>query len=186
MRDYLLIAWNFFDPIYYNFTRLTYIRDEIPEQNILRVRLTRYKGREVILSDGTQINKNDILVKIHLHNVRLLNEMQHIKNDIKRGRFIYKNIRKSLPSLVSYIENHDRADEIKGIIGITMLDRGANRLGFEIVPLSNPFYKWFKWANLLPISILSATNPSFKYILKQSGPSYLFMSKATLSSMYKL
>lgn len=176
-------AWNLFDPIYYNFTRLTYIDTETPEENILRVRLTRYKGRNVILSDGTQINKNDTLVKIHLHNVRLLTEMQHIKNDIKRGRFIYQSIRKSLPSLVSYIQNHHKSDEIKGIIGITMLDRGANRLGFEVVPIASPFYKWFKWASLLPINFLSAT--SLKCISKQSGPNYLFMSKTRLTSMYK-
>ncbi len=178
-------AWNLFDPIYYNFTRLTYIDTETPEENILRVRLTRYKGRDVILSDGTQVNKNDILVKIHLHNVRLLTEIQYLKNDIKRGRFICQSIRKSLPSLVSYIQNHHKAEEIKGIIGITMLNKGANRLGFEVVPISNPFYKWFKWASFLPINILSAASPSFKYISKQSGPNYLFMSKTRLTSMYK-
>jgi hypothetical protein len=186
MRSYLLVAWNLFDPIYYSLTRLTYIHNEIPGESILRVRLTRYKGKDVILSDGTEINKNDTLVKIHLHNVRLLTDMQHLKSDIKRGRFIYQSIKKSLPCLVSYIQKHHKADEIKGIIGITMLDRGAERLGFEIVPISNPFYKWYKWTSLLPISILSATSPSFKYISKQSGPSYLFMSKAKLLSMYKV
>jgi hypothetical protein len=186
MRSYLLVAWNLFDPIYYNLTRLTYIHNEVPEENVLRVRLTRYKGKDVILSDGTPINKNDLLVKIHLHNVRLLNDMQHIKSDIKRGRFIYQSIRKSLPILVSYIQKHDKADEIKGIIGITMLDKGASRLGFEMVPISNPLYKWYKWTSLLPINLLSTTSPSFKNVLKQSGPSYLFMSKARLSSMYKV
>lgn len=178
-------AWNLFDPIYYNFTRLTYLDTETPEKNILRVRLTRYKGRNVTLSDGTQINKNDILVKIHLHNVRLLTEMQHIKNDIKRGRFIFQSMRKSLPNLVSYVQNHPKSEEIKGIIGITTLNKGANRLGFEAVPISSPFYKWFKWVSFLPISILSATSSPFKYMSKHSEPSYLFMSKTRLTSMYK-
>jgi hypothetical protein len=183
MKSYILAAWNFIDPIYYNLTRLTCIHKENPEKNILRVRLTRYKGRKVFLSDGTKINKNDILVKIHLHNVVLLNDLMHIKNDLSRGRFIFQSVRKSLPDLVFYIQKHHQADQIKGIIGITMLDKGVHRLGFEVVPISNIFYKWFKWTSFLPISILSKTNPSLK---KLSAPSYLFMSKESLFNKYKV
>ncbi|MBO1579380.1 MULTISPECIES: YkoP family protein [Bacillus] len=186
MKSYVLLVWNFIDPIYYKFTRLTYIHNEIHKENILRVRLTRYKGKHVTLSDGTQINKNDILVKIHLHNVRLINEMKSVKNDITKGRFIYQHVKKSLPSLGSYIQNHSRADEIKGIIGISMLNRGADRLGFEFVAISNPFYKWFKWLAFLPICLLSNNDSIFKMIKNNisSTPKYLFMSKENLLQIY--
>ncbi|WP_242281019.1 hypothetical protein [Bacillus cereus group sp. BfR-BA-01347] len=186
MKSYVLLVWNFIDPIYYKFTRLTYIHNETHKENILRVRLTRYKGKHVILSDGTQINKNDILVKIHLHNVRLINEMKSVKNDIAKGRFIYQHVKKSLPSLGSYIQNHPKADEIKGIIGITMLNRGADRLGFEFVAISNPFYKWFKWLAFLPICLLF-NNDSIVKMMKSnisSSPKYLFMSKESLLEIY--
>ncbi|EJR11808.1 YkoP family protein [Bacillus cereus] len=186
MKSYVLLVWNFIDPIYYKFTRLTYIHNETHKENILRVRLTRYKGKHVILSDGTQINKNDILVKIHLHNVRLINEMKSVKNDIAKGRFIYQHVKKSLPSLGSYIQNHPKADEIKGIIGITMLNRGADRLGFEFVAISNPFYKWFKWLAFLPICLLF-NNDSIVKMMKNnisSSPKYLFMSKESLLEIY--
>ena len=186
MKSYVLLVWNFLDPIYYKFTRLTYIHNEIHKENILRVRLTRYKGKHVILSDGTQINKNDILVKIHLHNVRLINEMKSVKNDITKGRFIYQHVKKSLPSLGSYIQNHSRADEIKGIIGISMLNRGADRLGLEFVDISNPLYKWFKWLAFLPIFLLSNDHSIFKMIKINisSTPKYLFMSKEILLQIY--
>jgi len=186
MKSYVLLVWNFIDPIYYKFTRLTFIHSETHKENILRVRLTRYKGKHVTLSDGTQINKNDILVKIHLHNVRLINEMKYVKNDIAKGRFIYQHVKKSLPSLGSYIQNHSRADEIKGVIGISMLNRGADRLGFEFVSISNPFYKWFKWLAFIPICLLSNNDSIFKMRKnnKSSSPKYLFMSKENLLEIY--
>lgn len=183
MKSYLIIAWNMIDPLYYHLSNLTCIHNGKAEKNFLRVKLTRYKGRMVVLSDGTQINKNDTLVKIHLHNAVLLKELGQMKSNLYRGRFIFQAVRKSLPDLVSYIQKHHQVDQIKGIIGITSLDKGVNRLGFEVVPIANPLYKWFKWASFLPICILSGTDVSIK---KQSGPSYLFMSKVCLISRYKV
>lgn len=180
------MIWNVIDPIYYKFTRLTYIHNGTHNDNILRVRLTRYKGKNITLSDGTPINKNDTLVKIHLHNVRLLNEMKYFKNDIKKGRFIYQHVKKSLPDLVSYIQNHSKTDEIKGIIGISMLNRGADRLGFEFISISNPFYKWLKWLAFIPICLLFNNDSIFKMMKNNisSSPKYLFMSKESLLEIY--
>ena len=82
MRSCLLSIWYLLDPLYFFFTRLTLIDKR--QSNVFRVRLTRYKGKEVILSDGTRI-KNDVLVKIHLHNVKLLKELQPIESAVRRG-----------------------------------------------------------------------------------------------------
>ncbi|MEH6948634.1 hypothetical protein V7068_16525 [Bacillus sp. JJ634] len=177
MRNYLLNIWNLVDPIYYRLSHLNYL----PDESILRVKLTRYKGKNVILSDGTAINKNDLLIKIHLHNAVLLKELKQIKSDLRRGRFVFQAVRESLPSLVLFIQQHPQVKQIKGIIGITTLNKGANHLGFEVIPITNFFYKWFKWASFLPISLLSRTN-SYKH---PTPPSYLFMSKDGLTSRYK-
>lgn len=186
MKNYVLFVWNLIDPIYYKFSRLTYIYNKTHKENILRVKLTRYKGKHVILSDGTQINKNDMLIKIHLHNVRLIHEMKHIKSDIAKGRFIYENVKKSLPSLGGYLQSHPKVDKIKGVIGISMLNRGADRLGFEFVSISNPFYKCFKWLAFMPICLLSNNDSILKMMKKNisSSPKYLFMSKENLLQIY--
>jgi hypothetical protein len=103
MRNYLLSFWNIHDP----------------------VRLTKYKGKDVLLSDGTLIKKNDKLVKIHLHNVRLLSELKSVPCSVKKGRVIFRKIHMSMPLLSEYIHNHKQRNEIKGAIGITMLYKGA-------------------------------------------------------------
>ncbi|MBM7691173.1 hypothetical protein JOC77_000578 [Peribacillus deserti] len=186
MRGYFLTIWNILDPIYYRFTRLSYLLDCHSSDNIFRVRLTRYKGKEVTLSDGTVIKKNDRLVKIHLHNVRLLTDLRHINTDIVKARIIYQSVKRSLPGIERYISNHKDSQDIKGIIGITSLNRACSRLGFDVKDISHPFYKWLKWATFLPIIILSSADflNNKKNVLKAS-PSYLFMSKEKLSKMYR-
>lgn len=185
MRGYLILVWSLLDPLYFFFTRLTYLSCKESGGNIFRIRLTKYKGRSIVLSDGTQINKNDTLVKIHLHNVKLLKELRNIKGEIKRGKIIYRYVQKSLPEVENYIRNHAHLIEIKGIIGVTSLNKGCERLGFEMVSISHPIYKWFKKFAFLPIEILSTNNYSARYILKQHTPNYLFMSTSKLANMYR-
>ena len=182
MRDYLISFWSFIDPIYYHCSRLTYL--SFSKGNIFRVRLTKYKGRNIVLSDGTQINKNDTLVKIHLHNVRLLKEFKNINSELKRAKIIYKYVQWSLPGIDSYIQNHTEAHNIKGIIGITTLNKGCERLGFEVFEISHPIYKWIKQMAFLPIEMMSSKN-SVLHVMKHYQPKYLFMSTQKLSSKYR-
>ncbi|QED47766.1 YkoP family protein [Cytobacillus dafuensis] len=184
MRGYVLSIWSLFDPIYYFFTRLTILPCEGTKNNIFRIRLTKYKGRKIVLSDGTTINKNDTLVKIHIHNVRLLKELKGINSELKKAKMIYRFVQESLPGVELYIRNCRHSCEIKGIIGITMLNKACERLGFEVINISNPMYKWFKWIAFLPIEILSSQNTSW-HIIKNRTPNYLFMSTHKLSNMYK-
>jgi hypothetical protein len=181
MRRMLIVFWTFIDPIYYFLTRLTYVNKE--RNNIFRVRKTNYLGYDVELSDGTRIQRNDLLIKIHLHNVRLLRNMKKIKNDFKKGTYIYRNIKYSLPELASYIYHHPDFDRIKGIIGITTLHRGCEKLGFEPKPLKNPLYKKLKWAAFLPISYISSDRITWSDLSLQE-PKYLFMSKEKLIELY--
>lgn len=182
MRNQILSIWKICDPFYYFCSRLTYVTRN--GDNIFRIRLTKYKGRNITLSDGTQILKNDTLVKIHLHNIRLLMEVKDIKSELKKAKMIYRNVQNSLPGVESYIRNHHRTSEIKGIVGITSLSKGTERLGFEIIDIMNPFYKWFKKLSFLPIGLLSNKGTSVNKILKFESPIYLFMSKEKLSHMY--
>ncbi|WP_163538843.1 hypothetical protein [Gracilibacillus sp. YIM 98692] len=182
VRDCILHAWNFWDPIYYSCTRLKYVENPLGEKTIMRVRLTKYKGERIILQDGTVIQKNDILLKIHLHNVRLLKKFEESDSDVKKAYIIYYHVRESLPELVRFLQSEGYVDQVKGIIGITMLHKGCKKLGFEVFPLRNKYYQWFKTLALIPIYFLSAKtckkNPPL--------PMYLMMSKDRLMQKYQV
>ncbi|WP_254611210.1 hypothetical protein [Paenibacillus sp. JMULE4] len=173
-----LTIWDIIDPIYYACTRLRSIGGGNEKSSAFRVRLTLYQGRPITLSDGTMIQKGDILLKIHLHNVVLLRDMLPLRNEIKKARFLYRFIDSSLPDLALYVKNHPKSQDIKGLIGITMLNRGCEKLGFEAFPISSTAYRCLKWMSLMPICLLSVSQP-FKN-LKKHVPTYLFMSKDQL------
>ncbi|WP_340083927.1 hypothetical protein MHB50_13635 [Siminovitchia sp. FSL H7-0308] len=181
MRQYCLSAWNFIDPVYFQCTRLQYIQKACGNQSILRVRLTKYKGRDIVLSDGTPIKKNDVLVKIHLHNSKLLQQMESCHSEIRRALYIYQAVKESLPFVIRYIQTQKNHEQIKGLIGITMLYKGCKKLGLEPYPIIHPFYKHFKKFSLLPIYFLSSARAFNKEI---PSPMYLFMSRDTLMSRY--
>lgn len=183
MKQRLIQVWGMLDSLYFFCTRLQCLEQISGNYNIFRVRLTRYRGREVILSDGTLIKKKDLLVKIHLHNVRILNEMQCIDENFKKALFIYKKVQESLPELAFYLLQHKNNDEIKGVIGITMIDKGYKRLGFESFSFSSRSYIWFKRIALYPILLISSSKPSSKR-KKTPTPQYLFMSKDAICEKY--
>jgi hypothetical protein len=54
MRGFLIAIWSLIDPLYYFCSHLTYLPSEGTEGNIFRIKLTKYKGRDISLSDGTQ------------------------------------------------------------------------------------------------------------------------------------
>ena len=162
MKQRLIQVWATLDSLYLFCTRLECLEKITGNSNAFRVRLTRYKGSEVILSDGTLIKKNDLLVKIHLHNVRILKEMQCIDGNFKKSLFLYNKVQASLPDLAFFIINHNNKDQIKGIIGITMIAKGYRRLGFESFSLTSHSYLWFKRIAHYPIHLLSSSKPSSK------------------------
>ncbi|SHG85448.1 YkoP family protein [Ornithinibacillus halophilus] len=179
MKSYLLGVWNVIDPVYYSLTRLRYVPGEDKNSKcVFRVRLTRYKGETVKLQDGTIIQKNDILLKIHLHNVKLLKKLQAIKSDMKRAVYIYHMVKKSLPYLAKYVELHPKRPNIKGVIGITTLHKGSRQLGFEVFSIKNEFYRTYKKATFLPINMIANAT-------KHEEPVYLFMSKQNLLERHR-
>lgn len=174
------VFWSLLDPIYYLCTRLEYVKDKDHNRSIFRVRLTKYKGREILLSDGTIIKKNDLLLKIHLHNVCLLKELNRLESEIKKGRYIYNKVQKDLPNIVKYLRDHKEFGNIKGIIGITILNKGSERLGFEKFDIKNSVYKWFKQLTFAPMYLII----QFRLESLKKSPKYLIMSKEKLLKLY--
>lgn len=86
LKLYFLSTWSVLDPIYFYISRLHYPESAKTNTTVFRIKQIRYKGPKVCLADGQEICKNDVLVKIHLHNVRLIKELFTIDNDLKKGK----------------------------------------------------------------------------------------------------
>ncbi|MFD1361663.1 YkoP family protein [Lentibacillus salinarum] len=179
MKRYLLTIWGTLDPIYYNFTRLHHVADHERNKTIFRVRLTKYKGSSVVLKDGTMIHKHDLLLKIHLHNVRMIRELKDVRSEVQRALLLYHMVRDDLRCLSRYIAKHPKRHEIKAIIGITMLNKGTRRLGFETFSIQNRYYRLFKQLTCLLINFIANSSNG-------NPPVYLFMSTNQLLNHSKI
>ena len=182
IRSFCIYVWRLLDPIYFSLTRLQYVCPDQKGKVIFRVRVTKYKGKDVILSDGMKICKNDIMLKIHLHNISILHEFNSIRNELSKGRGLFKRVLESMPFLAEYVINHPEGARIKGIIGITLINKGFGHIGFECVRPNNKFYTWFKKTTQLPIYFLTSSDKSN---LKKHHAVYLMMSKEKLLEKYR-
>lgn len=175
-------SWSVLDSLYYHMSTLEYV--DKPAQNIFRVKPLTYRGRALFLSDGNTFCKHDQVMKIHLHNCVLLKELMPIDNDIKRALYVYNRVEQSLPGLAQYVARHPLEAEIKGIIGITLLNRGVKKLGFEVHEIPNPWYLRLKQLYLKPMFILCHPHPKDAFRGKDLAPKYLIMSKERLLKLY--
>ncbi len=177
-------VWSVLDKFYYLCSRLEYTDKH--EQHIFRVRLLKYRGEDLTLSDGTIFTKGDLLLKIHLHNCVLMKEMQKLDHDVKRALYTRNRVLQSLPGLAAYLSNHPNKNQIKGIIGITLLTRGVKHLGFEVNEIKNPVYRNFKASYLVPMYFLCHAGSFFSTLRKKEvlRPKYLVMSSDQLIKKY--
>ncbi|MBU9712585.1 YkoP family protein [Evansella tamaricis] len=177
MRNYILGAWEIADPVYHKLRNFTTIetKDKFP---VLRVQLIRYRGPEHTLSNGELIKKGDYLIKIHLHNIRLIKYLEKVVSPTRKTLLLYQMVKNALPGLAQFIKNHQLNQRIKGICGVTMLNKLVERLGFEIKPISNTYYRLLKCCSQIPIHFLSTGR--FTGVFDRTRVNYLFMSKNKL------
>ena len=177
----ILPIWGLLDQIYYHCNRLQFV-DRLSE-NIFRVRITHYKGYPLQLEDGVQIKKGDLLVKIHLHNHLLVRKMEHLQSDVRRALFVHDLVKESMPGLAHFMKSHPLQEQIKGVIGVTVLNRGVKRLGFHCFDLKNPIYRHWKMLYMAPMTAFCQGDLSYLWS-KKMEPKYLVMSKNVLLNRY--
>ncbi|MDG5788430.1 hypothetical protein QA612_13150 [Evansella sp. AB-P1] len=177
MRNHLLNTWDILDPYYHKIRKFASIETD-DKISVFRVHLIKYKGPTQILSDGNIILKGDLLIKIHLHNIKIIKLLQTITSSKQKTLLLYQMVKKALPKLAKYVNEHELRNKIKGICGVTMLNKLVGRLGFEIKPIPSLSYRILKYFSQLPIHYISTGLVAKRY--EKRRVSYLFMSKNEL------
>ena len=139
VKSWFISVWTLLDPLYYTCTRLKRIDSE-REKNVFRVRLMKYRGKRVDFPDGSSLERGDLVVRIHLHNVYILQEMAGMNNELARAKWLYNTVRRSLPGVHDYLNNHPKKEQLKGIVGITLLNRGNRRSASGRCRCTTPFF----------------------------------------------
>ncbi|HYU73894.1 MAG TPA: hypothetical protein VEL31_14535 [Ktedonobacteraceae bacterium] len=98
--------------------------------NLMAIALTRYSGRPIDLPDGIHVQSGDPIIELHFNNQELLSMAEH-PNAWEYMHMIARN----LHSLAVWMQQPDfpaDAGKIRAIYGVTLLSRGARRLGFTV------------------------------------------------------
>jgi hypothetical protein len=108
--------------------------------DLMEVRFTRYTGRPIDLSDGTHIQSGDPIIEIHFRNQAFL-ELARQKN---ADAWLYMRIiAQNLQALSQWMQQPDFPSSARALYGITLLSRGAPRLGFTLRPRPRTIHTWF-------------------------------------------
>ncbi len=106
---------------------------------VLRVRVTRHRGRPLILGDGTSIRRGDPIGAFHLDNKRMAAFHEGGRRSRWAGLAFRRAFRASLEALAEQVGNDPRYRGVKAFTATTIFHQGTERLGFEARPLSRRF-----------------------------------------------
>lgn len=156
------------------------------ENNIFRVVHKVYQGEPLQTRSGDWIKKGDKILKLHLYNYRLAKLIQNKQSEVHLAILLRNLIKQSLYGLCAYIQSLPKEYEVKGIIGTTMLNRGAERLGFTIHDVNPSFYN--SWKGLQNLWMYMLVHPEGLQYIKKHGKrlqaKHLVMSTEELLQRY--
>jgi len=182
MNSGILSLWGIWDTVYQCCTRLQYVDRE---KNIFRIVLLRYRGEVLATADGQEIRPGDLIIKLHIHNYRLAKMFYGLHNETKMALLLRKRILESLPQLAAFVAALPQSAQIKGVVGTTMLSKGAEKLGFSVsqVPLT-PFFRYKRWYLKLMIRLIHPDGAKRLSRNQDLVLNRVYMSKAELFRRY--
>ncbi|MBW5469626.1 hypothetical protein GPJ61_17440 [Brevibacillus formosus] len=183
MNTSLLMLWGYWDEIYQRCTRLTYIEKG---KNIFRVVVLRYRGEPLVTTDNCIIHEGDLILKLHIHNYYFATLCKEVKDELRVALLLRRHILQSLPQLATFLNSMENKDQIKGIVGTTMLHKGVKPLGFSIsdVPMSW-FFRYKRWYLRLMLRFVHPNGKQRLQSWNQEMPlKRVYMSKELLLNRY--
>lgn len=129
-----------FWPFWERFTLALWHVQPVPAapNHLLEARFTRYHGRPIDLPDGTHVNDGDPVLELHFSNRHLMEAAAHA------GPFdLLRMIAEDMVALARWTQQPDFPARIQVIYGVSLLYRGASRLGFTLRERPFTLLAWF-------------------------------------------
>lgn len=98
-------------------------------------RVTTYNGVKRDFEDGGSLVKGDSIAELHFDNRMLSGIAAESKSPVATGIRMLREVERALPVLADQLMSDPEAKDVKALYGVTMIHRGADRLGFEIFQL---------------------------------------------------
>ena len=153
---------------------------------IISVELRRYKGRPIMLGDGSKVKAGDTITELHLNSAwfRKRRKLSLAVSDLHWE--VLHCFAKDLSYLAEQMVNGMFDSGITALHGSTLLHVGARRLGFQVEEL--PTTLWKKLAQFYLAGLMQIHHPLGKEKFKAMGKPLevkgIWLSKAELLRRY--
>ncbi|MFB5678703.1 polysaccharide deacetylase family protein [Paenibacillus terreus] len=135
-----------------------------PQEPMLHFRRRKYQGQPVDFADGSSLVKGDEVLELHFDNERLYQIGSTAKTPMHVAIQMIRSVEKQLPDLAAKVVDDPRLEGVKAIYGVSMINRGAEKLGFIIRDLPRGLFA--ATSTLYLRLLLSVIHPSGQERLK--------------------
>jgi len=178
-RRFFFSLWDLWENI---FARL-YKVERISSTNLLRLSKAHYHGPRLYSPAGQMLAQNgDLVGEIHLDSLRLAGNDADIN---QTGIRILRQIRESLAFLASYVANHPEYDGIQVFVGLTFLNQGVTKLGFQVQEMpATLFIRTVGLFQRLLMLVYRRSSPTSSQKYKHKQPKLVWISRQQLLDKY--
>ncbi|MHB8598679.1 MAG: MFS transporter [Ktedonobacteraceae bacterium] len=175
-----LLFWPVWEYIYQAFMRI----QPLPHapNKLLAVRYSHYHGKPMILPGGERIGKGDAIIDLHFHNRTLMQAASQVSS----WRLMHMMI-EDMYALAVWVQSTEFPTEPKAVFAVTLMSRGAPRMGFTLRDRPHTLYNWldrFFMTGLLVLYNAKGTKRLLQGTTYGQYPQEVWMSRDELLRRY--
>ncbi|WP_246628188.1 polysaccharide deacetylase family protein [Paenibacillus oenotherae] len=103
--------------------------------SIFHYRKRKYRGKALQLSEGRTIEDGDEVIELHLDNSMLFRMMMESRSLMHVAILLIREVEKAMPKLAEQFAGKEEYANVRGLYGISMINRGAAQFGFTVLEL---------------------------------------------------
>ncbi|MFC0393140.1 polysaccharide deacetylase family protein [Paenibacillus mendelii] len=135
--------------------------------SVFHIRVVPYHGKTLHLSDGQTIEDKDEVIELHFDNNKLYHLMTESRSLMHVAIRLIREVEQALPKLAATIAGRKDYERVRGLYGISMINKGAEQFGFSVLELPKGLFD--KMTRLYLKFLLRVLHPSGKKRVKDQG-----------------
>jgi hypothetical protein len=142
----------------------------------------RYRGRGVLLPDGTMLTRGDRIIELHINN-------RAVTAFMRTGTMwdLLRALRADLAAIAAWVAHTPTLADIRALHGESLLGRAAPRLGFIVLPPRKNPYTWlnrFYFSGIIVIYHPHGLARLAQGHTRHTYPQEVWMSRRALRARY--
>lgn len=155
---------------------------------VFHYRVTKYHGEPITMQDGNVLHHGDKVIELHFDNQKLFEMGMNSRSTMHIAIQLIRGVEHALPYFAKEIADHPQLSDVKALYGISMIHRGADKMGFTVQDLPKGFFS--KISQVYLKFLLSVMHPKGKSRVKDRSttlvPKSIVLSTDLLMKRYNV